>query len=148
MTIVFHTHHADVTDAVRARADQAVQKLAARLRGATDASVRFVEDGTVRRVEIVLRAARRRPLVAEGSGARFELAIAEAADRMAAHVAHVRAERARRQRHVDVRNGAATAAATTDAVETGDTDELDDLLLETDVSDDVSDGAAAPTAPR
>lgn len=110
MHIVFHTHHADVSEALQQRAEQAVRKLAARLRGTTDASVRFAEDGTERRVEIVLRAARRRPLVAAGEGARYEIALADAVERLGAHVAHAREERERRVRR-DARAASAAAAS-------------------------------------
>lgn len=99
--IVFHAHHADVTDAIQQRAEQSVRKLAARLRGATDASIRFAEDGAVRRVELVLRTARRAPLVAEGLGPRYEVALAAALDRLGAHIAHVRALRERRRRQAE-----------------------------------------------
>jgi ribosome-associated translation inhibitor RaiA len=122
--IVFHAHHADVTDALQQRAEQAVRKLAARLRGATDASIRFVKHGATPRVEIMLRVARRKPLVAEGEGSRFEFALNGAVERLSAHVAHVRAERARKRHAIALRNG------TTDTVEELD-DEQSDLLIET-----------------
>jgi ribosome-associated translation inhibitor RaiA len=96
--IVFHAHHADVTDALQTRAEQAVRKLASRLRGATDASIRFAADGATRRVDIVLAIARRKPLVAAGAAARFEGALGAALERLSAHVAHVKAERARKRR--------------------------------------------------
>jgi ribosome-associated translation inhibitor RaiA len=96
--IVFHAHHADVTDALQARAEQAVRKLASRLRGATDASIRFATDGATRRVEIVLAVARRKPLVAVGAASRNEGALGAALERLTAHVAHVKAERARKRR--------------------------------------------------
>jgi len=99
--IVFHAH-SDVTEAVRQRAEQSVRKLASRIRGTTDASIRFDADGAVRRAEIVLRAARRAPLVAEGSGSRYEFALAAALDKLEAHVAHVRAERERKRRRGEV----------------------------------------------
>ena len=98
MHIVFHAHRADVSETLQQRAAQAVDKLASRLRGATDASIRFAEDGVIRRVEIVLRVARRRPLVAEGAGPRYEIALAAAAERLAAHVAHVKAQREGRRK--------------------------------------------------
>jgi ribosome-associated translation inhibitor RaiA len=96
--IVFHAHRADVSEAIQQRAEQAVRKLASRLRGATDASIRFVSDGIARRIEIVLRVARRRPLVAEGAGPRYEVALAAAVERLGAHVAHVKAQREARRK--------------------------------------------------
>jgi ribosome-associated translation inhibitor RaiA len=132
--IVFHAHHADVTDAIQQRAEQAVRKLAGRLRGTTDASIRFAEDGAVRRVELVLRAARRAPLVAEGVGPRYEVALASALDRLGAHVAHVRAERERRRRAAEgLRLGA--AAGTEDDVEGTEAEaDLTDLLRDEPVA--------------
>lgn len=98
LDIVFHAHRADVTEPLQQRAEQAVQKLAARLRGATDASIRFCEDGAVRKVDVVLNVARRAPLHAAGQGPRYEVALSSAVERLAAHVAHLRAQRARRRR--------------------------------------------------
>ena len=95
MHIVFHAHHADVTDALQQKADAAVHKIAGRLRGVTDASIRFAEDGALRRVEVVLRIARRAPLVAAGTSTRYEAALADALARLETHVAHVKAVRAR-----------------------------------------------------
>jgi ribosome-associated translation inhibitor RaiA len=101
--IVFHAHHADVTDALQSRAEQAVRKLASRLRGATDASVRFADDSGTRRVDIVLAIARRKPLVAAGAASRYEGALGAALERLSAHVAHVKAERARKRRSAPTR---------------------------------------------
>ena len=100
MHIVFHAHRADVTDALQQKAEAAVRKLATRLRGATDASVRFAEDAGTRRCELVLRVARRAPLVAEATSTRYETALATAIERLETHVAHVKAERARRLRRL------------------------------------------------
>lgn len=97
MHIVFHAHHADVTDALQQKAQAAVEKVAGRLRGTTDASIRFAEDGAQRRVELVLRIARRAPLVAEATAPRYEAALSTAVERLETHVAHVKALRARRR---------------------------------------------------
>ena len=112
MNIVFHAHHADVPEPLQERAEQAVRKLAARLRRAVDASVRFIADGHVRRVEIVLRAPRRQPLVAAGSGRVYEAALGEALERLQSHVAHLREAQGRRIRvaRVASRDGHALVA--------------------------------------
>ena len=91
MNIVFHAHRADMPESLQQRAEQAVQKLAGRLRRAVDASVRFAEDGPIRRVEIVLRAPRQQPLVAAGSGRVYETALGEALERLESHIAHLKA---------------------------------------------------------
>jgi ribosome-associated translation inhibitor RaiA len=104
VNIVFQSHHADVPEALQRRAEQAVTKLGVRLRGAVDASVRFAEDGPLRRVELTLRAARREPLVATGEARAYEAALTAAVDRMEAQVAHLKELReraAKRARTVD-----------------------------------------------
>ena len=125
MHIVFHAHHADVTEALQQRAEQAVRKLATRLRGTTDASIRFVTERSARKVEIMLRVARRKPLVAEGVAPKYEGALAAAVERLSAHVAHVRAERARKRQV-----GAAPAAPTSVSEAGEQDDEFSDLRLD------------------
>jgi ribosome-associated translation inhibitor RaiA len=98
VNIVFHAHHADMPEPLQQRAEQAVRKLATRLRRVVDASVRFSEDGPTRRVEIVLRAPRSEPLVAAGSGRLYEAALGEALVRLESHVEHLRVARGRRIR--------------------------------------------------
>jgi ribosome-associated translation inhibitor RaiA len=98
VNIVFHAHNAEMPESLQQRAEQAVQKLATRLRRVVDASVRFAEDGPVRRVEIVLRAPRQQPLVAAGSGRLYETALGEALERLASHIAHLKAAQGRRIR--------------------------------------------------
>jgi hypothetical protein len=133
--IVFYAHRADVTEAVQQRAEQAVRKLAARLRGTTDASIRFAQDGALRRVDIVLSVARRAPLIAAGEGPRYEVALTAAVERLSAHVAHLRAERERR-RHVP---GALRLALADELEAVHDADvDVPDLLL---------DAAGAPPRP-
>ena len=89
---MFHSHHAVVSDTMKARARRAVEKIAVRLRRAVDAVVRFEADGPDRRVEILLHAPRRRNMVAEGRGKFFGSALAEAIERLE--------EQARRRRSV------------------------------------------------
>jgi ribosome-associated translation inhibitor RaiA len=96
--IVFHAHRADMPESLQQRAELAVQKLASRLRRAVDASVRFAEDGPVRRVEIALRAPRQQTLVAAGSGRLYETALGEALERLESHIAHLKAAKGRRIR--------------------------------------------------
>ena len=82
MEIQFQSHHADVTDSMRDRAERAVRKLADRVPGAVDAVIRFERDGRMRRVEITMRASRRRTLVAEALAARFPSALSAAVQRL------------------------------------------------------------------
>ena len=78
MEIVFHSHHATVSDRMRLRAVHGLEKLGRRMIGIVDASVRFEQDGAVRVVELVMRAPGRRQLVAKASGRYWGPAIAEA----------------------------------------------------------------------
>lgn len=98
MEIILHVHHAEVSDAMRQRAERAVRRLAARLAHTVDAVVRFEQDGRERRVELEVRAARVRPLVASGCAGAFGPALTRAVDRLEREVReqHARATRQRR----------------------------------------------------
>lgn len=98
MNIVFHAHNATVNDALQRRAEQAVRKLAGRLPRVVDATVRFVEDGPMRRVEIELHAAPNRRLVSAASGRLYALALADAVGGLEAQVDRQRAAKTRRRR--------------------------------------------------
>ena len=71
MEIIFHEHHATVSDHMRQRAASGVRQLGERFQRAVDAVVRFEQDGPTRRVEIILRAPRQRRLVAKAEGRYF-----------------------------------------------------------------------------
>jgi ribosome-associated translation inhibitor RaiA len=105
MQIIFHSHHAPVSDRLRLRAEQGVRKLATRLGGAVDAVIRFEGDGPRRRVEIVMHASRHRRLVAGGEGRNLGPALSEAIDALRDQVA-----RARRTRTKSARRRAALKA--------------------------------------
>jgi ribosome-associated translation inhibitor RaiA len=102
MQIIFHSHHASVSDRLRLRAERGVRKLATRLGGAVDAVVRFEGDGVRRRVEIVMHASRRRRLIAEGQARFLGPALAKAVDGLRDQV-----DRARRARSKGARRRAA-----------------------------------------
>ena len=102
MQIIFHSHHASVSDRMRLRAEQGVRKLATRLGGAIDAVIRFADDGPTRRVEIVMHASRHRRLVAEGQARYLGPALAQAVDGLRDQV-----DRARRIRSKAARRRAA-----------------------------------------
>jgi ribosome-associated translation inhibitor RaiA len=83
--IVFHSHHADVSDSMRARAQRIVTKVASRTTRVTGAIVRFEEDGPTRKVNIELHASGRK-LVAESRGRFFGAALADAGQRLLTRV--------------------------------------------------------------
>ncbi|MFL5577115.1 MAG: HPF/RaiA family ribosome-associated protein [Gemmatimonadaceae bacterium] len=93
MHIVFQAHHARVSEPMRERARRAVHRVAGRVHRAVDAIVRFEADGPVRRVEIVLRAPRKRPMIAEGSARVFGAALATAVARLQRQAAAVKHSR-------------------------------------------------------
>src|ERR671915_2180668 len=105
MQIIFHSHHASVSDRMRLRAEQGVRKLATRLGGAVDAVIRFEDDGPTRRVEIVMHASRHRRLVAGGEGRYLGPALSEAIDGLRDQI-----DRARRARSKAARRRAALKA--------------------------------------
>lgn len=98
MEIIFHAHHADISERMRKRAEGAVRRAAARLRRAVDGIIRFEQDGRVKRVEIVLHAPRQRKLIARGEGSYYGPALSIAVDRLMSQIRTLRAERRRAER--------------------------------------------------
>ena len=86
MEIIFHAHHAVISDRMRLRAERAVGRVARKLARAVDAVVRFERDGPTTRVEIVLHAPGRRDLIAEGYARYYGPALAEAVAKLDAQV--------------------------------------------------------------
>ena len=123
MDIVFHAHHAVISDDLRARAERVVHKAAARLHRAVDATVRFEEDGPTRRVEIVLHAPRHRPVVAVGEARLLGPALSAAAARLQAQVAKSVPPHARPRRASA--DGAVAIGAADDRLPADDGDRLD-----------------------
>ena len=90
MQILFHTHHADVSDHMRRRAEQALRKVASRSRRPVDAAVRFQQDGGLRRVELTLHTGNGRRYVARSEDRFFGSALATAAKRLAMQLDHTK----------------------------------------------------------
>jgi ribosome-associated translation inhibitor RaiA len=98
MEIIFHAHHASISERMRKRAEASVRRIGARLTRAVDAIIRFEQDGRVKRVEIVLHAPRQRKLIARGEGSYYGPALSTAIDRLTSQVRTLRAERRRAER--------------------------------------------------
>ncbi len=96
MEIILHAHHAEVTDSLRAQAEAAMHRIASRVKRVANAIVRFVGDGSTRRVEIVLNGTRTRSLFAQADAREFAPALAIAVHRLESQVARVRSQRLRR----------------------------------------------------
>ena len=98
MEIIFHAHHANISERMRKRAETAVRRTAARLTRAVDGIIRFEQDGRVKRVEIVLHAPRQRKLIARGEASYYGPALSAAVDRLANQIRSLRSERRRAER--------------------------------------------------
>ena len=103
MDIIFHAHHAIVSDRMRRRAEAAVRKAALRLGRTVDAIIRFEQDGPVKRVEILLHAPRQRELMGRGEGRYFGPAFAAAMDKLIAQIRSLRASRRTARRATSTR---------------------------------------------
>ena len=106
MDIIFHVHHAIISDRMRRRTEAAVRRAGLRLGRAVDAIIRFEQDGPVKRVEILLHAPRQRDLVARGQGRYFGPAFAAAMDRLLAQIRPLRSSRRTARRAVPARKAA------------------------------------------
>jgi hypothetical protein len=82
MEIIFHAHHAVISDRMRQRAERAVVQATRTLDRAVGATVRFEQDGPTRRVEIVVLAPRHKRFVAQGEGRYYGPALGQAAERL------------------------------------------------------------------
>jgi ribosome-associated translation inhibitor RaiA len=90
MDIVFHTHHAAISDRMRQRAELAVRSVARRASRPVDAVIRFEQDGPTRCVELVLHTARGRRYVARSEARYFGTALAEAIRRLVTQLDHTK----------------------------------------------------------
>jgi len=99
MELVLHSHNATVSDVIRERAERLVRRLALRSSRIVSATVRFAEDGAVRRVEIELHQAGGRRVVCAGTGRYFGPALGHAGAAVRAQLEH--AKRTRRERSRD-----------------------------------------------
>ena len=103
MDIIFHAHHAIVSERMRRRAEAAVRKAAVRLGRTVDGIIRFEQDGPVKRVEILLHAPRQRDLMGRGQGRYFGPAFTTAMDKLIAQIRPLRASRRTARRATSTR---------------------------------------------
>jgi ribosome-associated translation inhibitor RaiA len=99
MELVLHSHNTAVSDVIRERAERLVRRLAPRFGRVVDATVRFADDGPLRRVEIEVHQATGRRVVAAGTGRYFGPALAHAGAALRAQSEH--GKRTRRERSRD-----------------------------------------------
>jgi ribosome-associated translation inhibitor RaiA len=87
LEIHFHAHHAEVSPAMRKRAERLVEKAAERIPRVVEAVIRFEQDGKLRKVSLALRAPRNHDLIGRGEGRYFGPALATAISRVLAQAA-------------------------------------------------------------
>lgn len=90
MQILFQSHSVTVSNQVRQRAESGLRKLGTRIGNAVDATVRFAEDGPMKRVELELHAAGGRRFVAEAQGQYHGPAVSIALAKLASQIGHVK----------------------------------------------------------
>jgi hypothetical protein len=90
MEIVFQNHDAPVSEPMRRRAEALLTKVARRAQRPVDGVVRFQQDGTVRRVELVLHTASGRRYVANAEARYFGPALMDAARRLTMQLDHTK----------------------------------------------------------
>ena len=71
MEIHFHAHHAEVSAAMRTRAEREVLKAAERIPRVVEAIIRFEQDGALRRVSLTFRAPMHHDLIGSAEGRYF-----------------------------------------------------------------------------
>ena len=98
MEVIFHAHHATVSDRMRKRCEAAVRRAGLRLTRAVDGIIRFEQDGPVKRVEIVLHAPRQRDMIARGEGKFFGPAFSLAMDKLTTQIRKTRTAQRTAQR--------------------------------------------------
>ncbi len=84
MEIHFHAHHAEVSPAMRKRAERLVQRAALRIPRVVEAVIRFEQDGPTRRVSVALMAPQQKDLLGRGEGRYFGPALVTAIARVLA----------------------------------------------------------------
>ncbi|MBV6521444.1 MAG: hypothetical protein MNPFHGCM_01582 [Gemmatimonadaceae bacterium] len=87
MVITFQSHHAVISDRMRARASRAMERYAERFPSMLEATVRFEQDGPFRRVEVLVHGRRNRRWVAEGRGRTYGPALTAALERLETQLA-------------------------------------------------------------
>jgi hypothetical protein len=105
--IIFHAHHATISDSMRRRAEGGVRRIGRRIGRAVDAVIRFEQDGPMKRVEIVLHTPPKRDIIARAESRYFGLALTACLERLSAQVTSLgKATVAKRTRPVRLAAGA------------------------------------------
>lgn len=90
MDVMFQAHNAVISERMKERATRAVRKLAQRVDRVVGVTVRFHQDGPVRRVELRLNVPGRRDLISAGEARYYGPALHTAVVRLESQVGHER----------------------------------------------------------
>lgn len=106
MEIQFNVHNAEVSPAMRSRAERQVRRAAKRIPRVVSAVIRFEQDGAVRRVAIVLQAPKHHDLIARAEGKFFGPVLVQALARVLAQASRERQSlpKARARQYARARN--------------------------------------------
>lgn len=103
MQIHFHSHHAEVSESMRRRAEREVARAAERVPRAVEAVIRFEQDGPISKVTLALRAPRHHDLLGQGEGRNFGPALSSAVSRVIAQATKEKRVLAKSRAHRDAR---------------------------------------------
>lgn len=103
MEIQFHGHQTEITDGLRLKATEGVQKLVEHLGRPVDADVWVDEDGVLKTVEIVLHAPRYENLVAKGEAKYHEPALTDAIAKLDAQIRKLKAAKKKQVHEAELR---------------------------------------------
>lgn len=103
MEIQFHGHQTQITDSLRTRSAEGVQKLVEHLGRPVDADVWIDEDGVKKTVELVLHAPRYDKLVAKGEGKYHEPALTDAIAKLDAQIRRLKSAKKKQVHQSELR---------------------------------------------
>lgn len=103
MDIQFHGHQAEITDGLRTKAIEGVQKLMDHLGRPVGADVWVSEDGVKKTVELVLHAPRYDKLVAKSEAKYHEQALTDSIAKLDAQIRRLKAARKKQVHEAELR---------------------------------------------
>lgn len=103
MEIQFHGHQTEITDGLRAKATEGIQKLVEHLGRPVDADVWVGEDGVRKTVELVLHAPHYENLVAKGEAKYHEPALTNAIGKADAQIRKLKSAKKKQVHEAELR---------------------------------------------
>lgn len=103
MEIQFHGHQTEITDGLRAKANDGVHKLVEHLGRPVDADVWFSEDGVSKTVEVVLHAPHYENLVGKSEGKYHEPALTDAIAKLDAQIRRLKSAKKKKVHEAEQR---------------------------------------------